>query len=135
MSSDRKSSFAKDPENARPEKNDPHTGGGGAVQLGVPHFDKASAKNRIEPVSNPGPSGGHVRPEKAAAVAGDKTQTAGLSQPHGGDEPIPTEQLHLDKHKDHKNRTHEPKPGHTPNDYGKGEPSKYPDGSSSTKVG
>jgi hypothetical protein len=110
MSSDRKSSFSKDPANARPEKNDPHTGGGGAVQLGSPHFEKASAKNRTEPVANPGPSGPYLRPEKAAAVAGDNTQTAGLSQPHGGDEEIPKEQLHLDKVKDHKNRNHEPRP-------------------------
>jgi hypothetical protein len=105
MSSDRKSSFAKDPENARPEKNDPHTGGG-AAGLPTPHLEKADGKNRVEPISISTGSGGSVRPQKYHSPG----QTADVSNPHGGDGPIPTEQLHLDKHKDHKNRTHEPKP-------------------------
>jgi len=97
---------------------------GGDPLLPKPHFEKAKSKNRIEPVSNPSPSGGHVRPEKAAAVAGDNTQTAGLSQPHGGDEAISKESLDRAKNK----KKIEPKPGHT------GGPAKYPDGSTTTKT-
>jgi hypothetical protein len=80
MSSDRKSSREKDAKNTRPDTPDFHTGGG-ADGPPHPHLEKAKSKNRIEPISVSTGSGANVRPEKAAAVAGDKTQTAGVSAP------------------------------------------------------
>lgn len=69
---------------------------------GTPHPEKV---RKGETISTPN-AGGTLHTEKADGV----NRVEQLSDPKGGGQPIPKEQLHLDKHKAHENRTFEPKP-------------------------
>jgi hypothetical protein len=109
----------------KPDQSNPSSGG-----IDHPEKDRYDQAHGRSGTANANP-GGHVRPQKHQSGPG---QTAGLDAPQGGPQPIPEAYLRSEERKLQKERAREPKPGHTPNDYGKGGPSKYPDGSTTTKV-
>jgi len=74
------------------------TGNSGVVSE---HPEKTDGKNRTEPLSKPGSSGGGVREEK---------RDENTSNPEGALGPVPKDRQHLSKAKAHESRKFEPRP-------------------------